>query len=207
MNFQRKHFTTIIIILLISISAMAQTTRSVDEVKGLSVGATVPMFTTLDVDGKKYNLKESLQKGPVVVLFYRGQWCPVCNRYLSLLQDSVQQIYDKGATVIAISPEKPEMLEITREKTNASFSLLHDTAFLIGEAFDVVFNPEAKQVSMYNDKLKANLEGASSDGSSRLPVPATFILDRNGIIVWRHFNKDYRIRANVIDIINNIPAN
>lgn len=60
---------------------------------------------------------------------------------------------------------------------------------------------------MYNDKLNAHLEEASSDGSTRLPVPATFIINKKGVIVWRHFNADYRIRASVEEIVQHIPLN
>ena len=103
----------------------AQEYKSVSEVKGLPVGAEVSMFTAKDQFGNNYKLSEALKKGPVVLLFYRGQWCPVCNKHLSQLQDSLQLIYDKGATVIAISPERPEYLKKTEEKTKATFTLLY----------------------------------------------------------------------------------
>lgn len=124
--YKMKHIITLLALVTISTYGIAQNSKSINEVKGLSVGAKAPMFSATDADGKKYKLKSDLKKGPVVVLFYRGQWCPVCNRYLSRLQDSLQQIYSKGATVIAISPEKPELLGKTREKTKASFTLLHE---------------------------------------------------------------------------------
>jgi len=189
----------------IGMNATAQDHKSLEEVKGISVGTQVTKFTATDADGNTYRLKKALKKGPVVVLFYRGQWCPVCNRHLSHLQDSLQLIYAKGATVIAISPEKPDLLQKTREKTKATFTLLHDKDFNIGEMFDVVFDPGKKLADRYNEKLKANLEQASSDGTNRLPVPATFILNKKGMVVWRHFNPDYIKRASVRDIIQNIP--
>ena len=184
----------------------AQEYKSISEVKGLPVGAKVPMFTAKDQFGNNYQLSDALKKGPVVLLFYRGQWCPVCNKHLSELQDSLQFIYDKGATVIAISPERPEYLKKTEEKTNASFTLLYDKDYLIGNAFDVVFEPGTYEIDMYNTRLNAQLDISQSDSSSRLPVPATFIINANGRIVWRQFNPDYHIRANVSDIIDNIPA-
>lgn len=204
--FKNKPFIILVTLFTINTYAMAQNGKSVNDVKGLPLGAKAPKFTTVDADGMKYKLEAALKKGPVVVLFYRGQWCPVCNRYLSQLQDSLQLVYKKGATVVAISPEKPELLNKTKEKTKATFTLLHDKDFLIGNAFDVVFIPEEKIIALYNDKLKANLEGASSDGSPLLPVPATFIINKAGVIVWRQFNPDYRVRASVKDIMKNIPA-
>lgn len=184
----------------------AQEYKSVSEVKGLPVGAEVSMFTAKDQFGNNYKLSKALKKGPVVLLFYRGQWCPVCNKHLSQLQDSLQLIYDKGATVIAISPEQPEYLKKTEEKTKAAFTLLYDKDYLIGNSFDVIFKPEIREINLYNTRLHAQLDKSQSDSSSRLPVPATFIINTKGKIVWRQFNPDYHIRANVSDIINNIPA-
>ena len=80
------------------------------------------------------------------------------------------------------------------------------TNYLIGNAFDVIFKPAMDQIKMYNDRLDAHLDKSQSDNSNRLPVPATFIIDKGGRIVWKQFNPDYKIRASVIDILKNIPA-
>ena len=203
---KKRFLVSILCLLAFNIITLAQTQKSVDEVKGIPIGTNITMFSATDADGNTYKLKEALTKGPVVVVFYRGQWCPVCNRHLSNLQDSLQLIYAKGASVIAISPEKPALLATTRKKTKATFTLLHDKDFIIGEMFDVVFDPDKKLVSIYNDKLKANLDTASSDGSNRLPVPATYIINKDGVVVWKQFNPDYTKRASVLEIIKYIPA-
>ena len=203
---RQKICITMLALLTMNISVLSQKYKTITEVKGLSIGAKAPMFTANDDNDVKYKLQKALKKGPVVVLFYRGQWCPVCNKHLSQLQDSLQQIYDKGATVVAISPETSAFLKQTRTKTNASFSLLYDKDYVIENAFDVTFKPEDKLVALYNEKLNAKLEKSHSDASARLPVPATFIINKKGIIVWRQFNPDYRIRASVKEIINNIPT-
>ena len=191
---------------LIHSISQAQNYKSISEVKGLPVGAKAPMFEAQNQSGNDYYLSDALKKGPVVLLFYRGQWCPVCNKHLHQLQDSLQLIYDKGASVIAISPERPEYLKKTAEKTQAAFTLLYDKDYFIGNAYDVIFEPEALEINSYNERLHANLSRSQSDKSSRLPVPATFIINQDGKIVWRQFNPDYHIRANVADILNNIPV-
>ena len=208
MSFKLITRSLLLFVLIISFQSKlkAQEFKSVNEVKGLPVGAQVKMFTAKDQFGNNYNLSEALKKGPVVLLFYRGQWCPVCNRHLSQLQDSLQLIYDKGATVIAISPERPKYLKKTEEKTKAAFTLLYDRDYQIGNSFDVIFEPGLKEINMYNARLGASLDQSQSDNSNRLPVPATFIINKKGKIVWRQFNPDYKIRANVSDIINNIPS-
>ena len=183
----------------------AQEQRSVSEARGLPVGAKAPLFKAIDKDGKRYDLATGLRKGPVVLIFYRGQWCPYCNRHLRSLQDSLGMIFAKGATVVAISPEKPQFLLKTAEKTGAQFSLLFDEGFAIANAYDVTFTPDDSQLRVYNEKLGADLLHSQSDESERLPIPATFIIDRNGTIVWRHFDPDYRKRSSIEDIVKNIP--
>ena len=183
----------------------AQEQRSVSAAKGLPVGAKAPLFKAVDKDGNSLELATLLQKGPVVLIFYRGQWCPYCNRHLRALQDSLDLIYDKGAYIVAVSPEKPQLLIKTTEKTGAQFTLLFDEGFVISNAFDVTFTPEDAQLKVYNEKLGADLAHSQSDESERLPIPATFIIDRNGIIVWRQFDPDYRKRSSTSDILDNIP--
>ena len=204
-TFSRRTFF-IISLSIFSFNTFSQRYKSVNEVKGLPVGAKVKMFTAKDQQNKNYQLSKELKKGPVVLLFYRGQWCPVCNRHLSQLQDSLQQILSKGATVIAVSPEKQPLLEKMATKTKATFKLLYDKDYAISENFDVVFKPTDKEIALYDSRLNADLAHAHSDSSKRLPVPATFIINKKGVIVWRQFNPDYKIRASVKDIIDNIPS-
>lgn len=184
---------------------MAQEYKKVDEPKGLEIGTIAPSFSGKDKNGNIVDSNAELKKGPVVLIFYRGQWCPVCNRYLSNLQDSLQPIIDKGAQVIAVSPEKPEYLGKTLVKTGAEFTLLYDEDYKISKSYDVLFRPENSTLTIYNTLLGANLKNAQSDDSQQLPIPATFIIAQDGKIVWRQFNPDYKKRASVAEILNNIP--
>ena len=179
----------------------SQTTRSAGEAKGLQTGMQAPDFTAEDFQVELFSLEEALRGGPVVLIFYRGHWCPVCNKHLGTVQDSLKWIAEKGATVVAISPEKPEYLEKTMEKTEASFRLLHDEGYRISNAYDVTFTPETRRRVVYNTVLNADLKEAHSDESQRLPIPATYIIDRDGTIIWRQFDPDYRKRSHVSDIL------
>jgi peroxiredoxin len=185
---------------------MAQSNyKSVNQAKGLQVGDTVANFSAIDLHDSKFILSDALKKGPVVVIFYRGQWCPVCNKHLNHLQDSLQLIYKKGATVIAVSPERSEFLKRTAEKTHASFALLYDEGYKISDLFDVTFKPDSFTIFKYNTFLGADLKNANTDNTQRLPVPATFIIGQDGKIIWRHFDPDYKKRASVDDIVRNLP--
>jgi peroxiredoxin len=140
-----------------------------------------------------------------VLIFYRGQWCPICNRHLSQIQDSLKFIAEKGATVIAVSPEKPEYLEKMEKKTGSEFTLLYDEDYKIENAYDVTFTPDDKQIFMYNTMLNAKLKESHSDDSQQLPIPATYIIGTDGMIVWRQFNPDYKKRSTVAEIVKNLP--
>jgi peroxiredoxin len=197
-----KKLTVIISLSVIFMgSILSQITRSSDEASGLHTGIRAPLFMAIEADGNPFSLKETLLKGPVVLIFYRGHWCPVCNKHLGRVQDSLSMITETGATVIAVSPEKPDYLRKTEEKTGASFRLLYDEGYRIADAYDVTFTPEKKQIFLYNTFLKANLKEAQSDESQRLPIPATYIIDKDGYIIWRLFDPDYKNRSNVSDIL------
>jgi peroxiredoxin len=191
--------------LILGLNLQAQEFPAVEDVKGLSVGSTVKNFSALAQDGQSFDLKEALKEGPVVVVFYRGQWCPYCNRHLSALEENLQAINKKGAQLVAISPENQEMLMKSAEKTGASFSLLTDNGFKIAEAFDLAFLPSSGTRLKYNTILGADLAEAQTDDSERLPVPATYIIGQDGKVVWRHFDRDYSQRASPEEILANLP--
>jgi len=190
-----------IVILCASSELMAQNARGVKDAHGLPVGVKAPDFQAIDADSVTYILDEALKKGPVVVIFYRGQWCPICNKHLAAVQDSLKLITDKGASVVAVSPQKPEYLNKMAGQTGATFRLLYDKSYAISDAYDVTFTPEAWQLIRYNKDLNAKLKESQSDDSQRLPIPATYLINRDGVIVWRHFDPDYRNRSTVKDIL------
>jgi peroxiredoxin len=195
-------FTILLLNQIFITQSMAQDSRSAKEAKGLEVGIKAPMFKASDANGKSFSLQDALAQGPVVLIFYRGHWCPVCNKHLGVLQDSLQKIQDKGAQVVAVSPEKTELLAKTTEKTGADFTILYDEGYRISDAFNVTFTPGGMDRTMYNTFLGANLKKAHSDDSQRLPVPATFVIGKDGIIAWRHFDPDYKNRSTVNEILD-----
>lgn len=196
-----KSIFTIIILIILSMNLQAQKERKLDEAKGLNPGVEAPLFKAIDGSGTEFSLEDALKSNPVVVIFYRGFWCPVCNKHLAQIQDSLHLILEKGATVIAVSPEKPEYLNKMAEKSGASFTLLYDKDYKISDAYDVTFKPESKQLFVYNTLLGAHLRETHSDESQRLPIPATYIINQDGIIVWRQFDPDYKKRSTVSEIV------
>ena len=199
--------TMIITLTIFSFSCKAQdkSLKTVNDAKGLEVGQVVENFTAIDVNNNPVSLEKTLENGPVVLIFIRGQWCPVCNRHMNTIQDSLKYIQEKGAQVVVISPEKPEFIEKTIEKSKAEFIVLYDEGQKISDYFDVTFNPDGKTKAIYNTVLGAKLKESHTDDSERLPIPATFIIDKNKKIIWRQFDPDYKNRSTVKDILDHLP--
>jgi peroxiredoxin len=170
---------------------------------GLNLNDTAPDFTAKDQAGKEINLKKLLKKGPVVVLFYRGQWCPFCNKQLSGMQDSLAAITSKGATVVAITPEKPENIAKTIEKTKASYSLLFDDGLKIMKSYKVAFEVDAVTIEKYKG-YGIDFNVANGTNGANLPVPAVYIISKKGKIAYRHFDPDYRKRPSVKEIASHL---
>lgn len=200
MKYLNKTILLLISILIIG-EIMSQTNKTVDEAKGLQIGTQAPLFNAIDSDNISYSLEKAIMQGSVVIIFYRGFWCPICNKHLSDLQDSLYFIEEKGAQVIALSPEKPEYLKIMEEQTGAGFILLYDEDYKVSDAYDVTFNPTKTQLLTYNVALGAKLKKTHSDKSQQLPIPATYIISKTGKIIWRQFNSNYKKRSTVKDIL------
>jgi peroxiredoxin len=201
----KRLISTLLMGLTFSIPSFGQT-KEAGELKGLPVGSHVTDFNAINQLSKTFVLSDELKKGPIVLIFYRGHWCSYCNKHLSNLQDSLQIIKDLGAQIVAISPQKLDYLGKMVDKTGADYTLLYDEGYRIEEQFDVLFTPDAKTKKKYNVFLKAQLEESHSDDTGRLPIPATFILDKNGVVIWRHFDPDYSKRSTVKEITDQLEV-
>lgn len=171
--------------------------------EGLFIASKAPDFKAKDQYGKEIRLKDLLKEGKVVLVFYRGQWCPYCNKELSRFQDSLQFIKEKGATLIAVSPELPENVSKTVEKTNAEFSILYDEKLKIMKAYDVDFELPQNTVTRYRN---AGLDVEKNNGANGnfLPVPAVYIIDKESTITFRFFDTDYKKRPSVKELLDNL---
>lgn len=172
--------------------------------KGLQLNDKAPGFSAKDQHGKLLTLSTELKKGPVVIVFYRGQWCPYCNRQLKGLQDSLNFIKEKGATLIAVSPEKLENINKTIEKTKASYAVLFDDGLKIMKSYDVAFNLDSSTIERYK---KFGIDFYDANGTTNgatLPVPTVYIINREGVIIFKHFDPDYKKRVTVQEILSHL---
>jgi len=170
---------------------------------GLEIGDKTPDFKGIDQYGEELSLNGLVEKRLVVLIFYRGYWCPYCNKHLSELQDSLNFILQKGASVIAISPEKSEFVNKSEQHTKASFSILSDSNYLIMKKYDVDYKVADSKVMTYKI-FNLDINEANGDDSNILPVPATYIIGTNGKIKWVHFNPDYKKRSSIKEILDQL---
>ncbi len=168
---------------------------------GLKKGDTAPLFTAVDNSGKKIDLKEVLkQHKSVVLFFYRGQWCPYCNKYIQQLQDSLQTLTAKGAYVIGITPETGENINKTINKTKASFSMIYDKDRSIMKSYDVNYVMEQTLFERYK-RNGVDMEANNGNADHILPVPATYIINKSGKLTYVHFDKDYKHRPTIKSLL------
>jgi peroxiredoxin len=195
-----KLFYAALITLFFSLSAFSQ---KIEDVKGLKVGDKAPDFSGKDQNGKAIKLSEQLMQGPVVLIFYRGNWCPYCNKILKKTEDSLQFINTKGASVITVTPEMEAEVKKMIGKTKASYSLISDNSAGIMKSYDVAFQLDDKTIEKYKG-YGIDLAKNNGTNGTYLPVPATYIIGKDGIIKFAYFNKDYRERVNVKDLLDNL---
>jgi len=169
--------------------------------EGLKEGEVAPAISVIDQNGQTVSLAERLKKGSVVLLFYRGYWCPVCNKYLGEFQTELDQILQKGASVIAVTPEANDGVEKTTTKNNLTFSVLSDQGYRIMDAYKVRFlvtDPYAGKIKTF---LGTSIADNNNDDKPYLPIPATFIIRQDGKIKKVFFDHDYRNRPTVSEIV------
>ena len=191
-----KLFSAVLGLLFVLAGPVARAQAPFLTATALVVGDQAPMFESKDADDRKINLKQLLRKGPVVLYFYRGQWCPYCNKQLSQLQDSLQLLTAKGAQVVVISPENQDNINKTMAKTKARFPIVHDQDFAIMKAYRTAFTVQPDVVIKYQG-FGVDLLAANGSDAAVLPVPATYLVGQDGKIKYAYFNPDYRRRASV----------
>jgi peroxiredoxin len=174
-----------------------------DKPEGLFINSKAPDFKALDQNGTEISMKELRKKGDVVVVFYRGYWCPYCTRYLKKLQDSLEAIKANHAQLVVITPEGKEGIDTSIAKTGVSFPIIFDKDMKIASGYKVAYRVDEKTLNRYKnsnppiDLLKIN----DQKKEAYLPVPAVYIVNTDGSVTFRYFEEDYKKRLAVGDII------
>lgn len=182
--------------------------RSLTELvqKGLSenslqVGQKIPEFSLPNALGKNIDVKALLARGALVITFYRGGWCPYCNLALRALEQHLPEIQALGANLIAITPEQPDSSLSTLEKNQLEFEVLSDSNNEVAEALGIVWKLPEETLRWHEEFFELFLANFNGGNRDELPVPATFIVDTDGQIIWRFVEAQYWHRAEPSDIV------
>ncbi|WP_452226993.1 peroxiredoxin-like family protein [Lacinutrix cladophorae] len=168
----------------------------------IKVGEKAPDFILPNPVGKSISLHTILKEGPVVVTFYRGDWCPYCNLQLRALQSRLNDIHALGASLVAISPQVPDGSLTKNEISEMDFMVLSDQDAKVASQYGVAW--EVPEFLMEHMRVDRNLDLETINNGNRniLPIPATFVLDIDGIVKWSFVDVDYRTRAEPDAIID-----
>ncbi|GLR19947.1 peroxiredoxin-like family protein [Portibacter lacus] len=161
--------------------------------KAKQVGDKAPDFQLNNALGNPVTLSEFLEKGSVILTWYRGGWCPYCNMTLHELQSELPHFNSNGATLIALTPELPDESISTAEKHNLEFEVLSDVGNKIAREYGIVFQLTDEVAEIYNNSF--DMKSTNGDDSNELPLAATYIINNEGIIVYAFLDSDYRNRA------------
>lgn len=166
----------------------------------LAVGETVENFTLRDQHRRLVTLYDLLNEGPVVLKFYRGGWCPYCNRELKAWHHALPEIEYSGAQLLALTPESPENITRTVRKNALDFPILHDVSSEVARSFGLAINLSESMKAFYRS-LGLNLSLRNADVLVRLPLPATYLIHPNYTVQYAFVNEDYTQRAEITDVI------
>jgi peroxiredoxin len=180
--------------------------RHIDELRNglaktaLKAGDRAPPVVLTNAKGAVVDIKALLSRGPVIVTFYRGGWCPYCNLELRAFQQILPEIKAAGASLVAISPEKPDDTLSTAEKNALDFEVLSDVGQKIGRAFGLVYT--------FSDELKwayrefgLDVPGKNGADEWALPISATYVIRQDGTIAYAYTDADYRDRAEPAEVL------
>ncbi len=167
----------------------------------IKVSQKAPSFDLPNAKGELISLKTLLKKGPLVVTFYRGNWCPYCSLQLRALQAQLGDIKELGATLVAISPQVPDGSLTKNEIDEMDFIVLSDQDAKVALQYGVAWEVPPFLAEHMRVDRGLDLEKINNGNSNILPIPATFVLGVNGVVEWSYVNVDYRMRSEPEDII------
>ncbi len=184
--------------------------KSLDDLKATGIlkraknkGDTAPNFTLPDQNGKDVELYTLLEEGPVVLLWYRGVWCPYCNLTLKHYQEELSHFKAHGANLVAISSQLPDSTLSTAQKNELGYFVLSDAEGSVGKEYGVIFALQDHIAQMYKE-YGIDLEAHQGNTRNELPLAATYVIDQDRTIRFAFLDVDYKKRAEPVYIINTL---
>lgn len=168
---------------------------------GLKVGAKAPNFTLRNPQGKSVELNALLRKGPVILVFYRGAWCPYCNLELKALNESLPNFKKYGASLIAVTPQTPDKSLEQVKQDGYPFEILSDLDDRVMKAYKLYWEVPPELDAAYKHSFGLDVAAFNGNGRRGLPVPGTFVIDKSGIVRAAFADTDYKKRMEPADIL------
>lgn len=167
--------------------------ESANDIRPLLIGSDLPESSLSTLEGEEVSIRELTKKNPTVIVFYRGGWCPYCNKQLAGLNDIQGQMDSLGFQVIAISPDNAAHLSKTADKEELAYTLLSDSKMELARKMGIAFKMDKKTLKKYK-LFGIDLKEASGESHYQLPAPAVFVLDRKGVVQFSYVNPNYKVR-------------
>ena len=180
--------------------AIAELVESGAARRAKKAGDVAPTFSLKDPEGNVINSADLLKRGPLVLSFYRGVWCPYCNMELQALEAAKPEFDRYGASLVAISPQTAPNSRKSVRQNKLSFPILSDVKGQIGDAFGLRFHLPDYLVELYK-QLKNDLPTFNDDPGWTLPMPARYVIGHDGVILYSEVNPDYTRRPEPEDMI------
>ena len=174
------------------------------EVSHPLVGDVAPMFSLPNENGKEESLAELLTKGPVIITFFKGDWCSYCDLELKAMQRALPEFEKHGATVVAISPHTVTISQSLKEKKQLDYTILSDAGNRIAEEYGLRFPMQEELMdlmSAFGLEDMTPMHGEQGDNTNTLPIPGTFVVNMDGKIIYSFVDSDHTKRAEPSDIV------
>ncbi len=168
----------------------------------LKIGDNAPTILGIDQFGNRINSDIILQHNKILLLFYRGNWCPYCRRHLKALSENLEQLTKKGYQVLVVTPENIEKTKETSTLFEVNYSIIHDTDNKIMNEYLVAFDVNKQNVTNFYKFTLNKIKKYNEPDNAVLPVPATYVINQNGKIAFVHYDPDYKKRASFETILN-----
>jgi peroxiredoxin len=193
---ERDRWASVLDVTTVALMNRASDSLRTPEILGraLQEGDRAPNFRLPNAQGGSVELNAVLKRGPVVLAFYRGQWCPYCNLELRAYQKALPQLQALGASLIAVSPQTPENSLSTAERNELAYPVLSDVGLHVARSYGVAFDLPTELVELYQRQWNNDLVKWNGEGGWSLPIPATYVIGEDTRIVLAHVDPDYRER-------------
>lgn len=173
----------------------APVAASAAEVKPLQTGATAPDVQLTNADGLSFPLRKLLKNQPTVLIFYRGGWCVYCNTQLGQLKQIETPLQKLGYQIVAVSPDGVDKIRESLKKHDLTYLLVSDSDAAAAKAFGLAYQVDGATYAKMKKDYGIDLEAHSGKGHHILPVPAAYVLDKQGKILYSYYNPDYKVRV------------